>query len=425
MTRRVREVAYVGLEAVLGYCCGLDVHKKRVTACLLIGPVDQPPKELLSSFSTTTKGLTELREWMSSNGCTHAAMESTGIYWRPVFNVLEGSVIILLANARHMKQLPGRKTDINDAQWIARLLRWGLLKPSLIPPKPIRELREMCRYRKKLTREVVAEKNRVHKTLEDANIKIASVASEIFGASGMAMIEALIGCDLSPEETADLARGKLRSKIPQLIEALNGKVEEHHRLLLRKHLDHLSYLHESITDIDRLIEDKMQPYQSQVDLLRTIPGIKTIAARQAFVEMGGDINVFPSEDHFSSWIGICPGNNESAGKQRRSKTLKGNRWLCSLLVEAACAVGQSKGTYPSVFYHRIARRRGNPRAAMATGHYLAKCIYRVLQDGKPYKDHGTIRLNESQNEFLKKQLLHRLKNLGYQVELTRSPITMN
>jgi transposase len=425
MARRVREVAYAGLEAVLAYCCGLDVHKKQITACLLIGPVDQSPRELLSTFKATTKGLIELRDWLVINGCTHVGMESTGIYWRPVFNILEGSVTILLANARHMKQLPGRKTDINDAQWIARLLRWGLLKPSLIPPKPIRELREMCRYRKKLTREVAAEKNRIHKTLEDANIKIASVTSEIFGVSGMAMLEALIGGDLNLQETAELARGKLRSKIPQLVEALEGKVEEHHRLLLRKHLDHLAYLHEAIADIDQLIEKKMQPYQSQVALLMTIPGLKAIAAQQAFVELGGDISVFPSEDHFASWIGICPGNNESAGKQRRAKTLKGNRWLCSLLVEAACAVGRSKDSYVGAFYHRIARRRGNPRAAVATGHYLAKCIFRVLQKGNPYEDQGAAHLNERQSESLKKQLLHRLEKLGYQVELSPQPITMN
>jgi transposase len=333
MVRRAREVAYIGLEAVLAYYCGLDVHKKRITACLLVGPIDQPPKELLSTFNSTIQGLTELRDWLVGNGCTHVAMESTGIFWRPVFNILDGNVVILLANARHMKQLPGRKTDINDAQWIARLLRWGLLKPSLIPAKPIRELREMCRYRKKLIQEVGAEKNRVHKTLEDANIKIASVSTEIFGVSGMAMIEALISGDLSPQETAELARGRLRSKIPQLVEALEGKVEEQHRLLLRKHLDHLAYLDEAIAEMNHMIEEKMQPYRSQEELLKTIPGINTIAAQQAFAELGGDINVFPSEDHFSSWIGICPGNNESAGKQRRSKSLKGNRWLCSQLMQ--------------------------------------------------------------------------------------------
>lgn len=425
MARRVREVAYVGLEAVLAYCCGLDVHKKRITACLLVGPIDQPPKELLSTFTTTTKGLTELRDWLASNGCTHVAMESTGIYWRPIFNILEGSVTILLANARHMKQLPGRKTDINDAQWIARLLRWGLLKPSLIPPKPIRELREMCRYRKKLIQEVGAEKNRVHKTLEDANIKIASVSTEIFGVSGLAMMESLIGGDLSPQETAELARGRLRSKIPQLVEALEGKVEEHHRLLLRKHLDHLAYLQEAIAEINRLIEEKMQPYQPQMELLITIPGIGIVAAQQAFAELGGNINVFPSADHFASWIGICPGNNESAGKQRRAKALKGNRWLCSLLVQSAHAVGRSKGTYGCAFYHRIAHRRGNERAAVATGHYIAKCIYRVLKEGKPYEDHGAMHFNERQSEALKKQLLHRLEKLGYQVELTPQPIIMN
>ncbi|MBN2073909.1 MAG: IS110 family transposase, partial [Dehalococcoidales bacterium] len=224
MAKKEREVAYVGLEAVLGYCCGLDVHKRRITACLLVGPIDEPPKEVLSNFTTTTRGLKELRDWLISYGCTHVAMESTGIFWQPVFNILEGSVTILLANARHMKQLPGRKTDINDSQWIARLLRWGLLKPSLIPSKPIREIREMCRYRKKLTQEVAAEKNRIHKTLEDANIKIASVATEIFGVSGLAMMDALITGNLNPKETAELARGRMRSKIPELAEALEGNV---------------------------------------------------------------------------------------------------------------------------------------------------------------------------------------------------------
>jgi len=425
MATKVREVAYVGLEAVLEYCCGLDVHKKRITACLLVGPVDQPPKELLSAFTTTTKGLTALRDWLASYDCTHVAMESTGIFWRPVFNILEGSVTILLANARHMKQLPGRKTDINDSQWIARLLRWGLLKPSLIPLKPIRELREMCRYRKKLTQEVGAEKNRVHKTLEDANIKIASVATEIFGVSGLAMMDALIAGNLSPQETAELARGRMRSKIPELAEALVGKIEEHHRLLLRKHLDHLSYLQQAIAEMNRLIEEKMQPYQSQVDLLRTIPGIDTLAAQQAFVEMGGDITVFPSEGHFASWIGICPGNNESGGKQRKAKALKGNRWLCSLLVQSAHSVGRTKGTYAGAFYHRIARRRGNKRAAVATGHYLAKCIYHILQDGKPYQDLGANHFNRRGNDALKKQLLSRLERLGYQVELTPQLATVN
>jgi transposase len=425
MATKVREVAYVGLEAVLGYCCGLDVHKKRITACLLVGPVDQPPKELISNFTTTTQGLTALRDWLASYACTHVAMESTGIFWRPVFNILEGSVTILVVNARHMKQLPGRKTDINDAQWIARLLRWGLLKPSLIPPKPIRELREMSRYRKKLVQEVGAEKNRVHKTLEDANIKIASVATEIFGVSGLAMMDALIDGNLSPQETAELARGRMRSKIPELAEALVGNVEEHHRLLLRKHLDHLSYLQQSIAEMNRLIEEKMKPYQFQVELLRTIPGIDTVAAQQAFVEMGGDIAVFPSEDHFASWIGICPGNNESAGKQRKAKSLKGNRWLCSLLVQCAYAVGRTKGTYAGAFYHRIARRRGNERAAVATGHYLSKCIYHVLMTGKPYHDFGAEYLNHRSNDSLKKQLLRRLESLGYHVEIATQTTIMN
>jgi len=275
---KVREVSYAVLEAVLERCCGLDVHKKKVTACLLIGPLDEPPQELVARFTTTTKGLLELRDWLESHGCTHLAMESTGIYWRPVYHILEGAVTILLVNARHMKQLPGRKTDLTDAQWIARLLRWGLLKPSLIPPRPIRELRDLCRYQKKLMQEATAEKNRVHKVLEDANIKLASVAADIFGVSGRAMLETIITGDFAPEETAALTRGKMRQKLPQLIEALEGRVAEHHRFLLRMHLDHLAYLQQAVVELHNRIEDKIRPYRQEVELLRTLPGVDAVTA---------------------------------------------------------------------------------------------------------------------------------------------------
>lgn len=415
---RALEAEYAMLEAVLERCCGLDVHKKTVTACLLIGPLDQPPRELLTTFATTTKGLLELRDWLESHGCTHVAMESTGIYWRPVYHILEGSVTILLVNARHMKQLPGRKTDITDAQWIARLLRWGLLKPSLIPPRPIRDLRDLCRYRKKLVQEATAEKNRVHKVLEDANIKLASVAADIFGVSGRAMLEALIAGDCAPEETAGLARGKLRQKLPQLIEALDGLVAEHHRFMLRMHLDHLAYLHQAIAELHSRIEDKIQPYQQQVELVRTLPGVDVVTAQHSFVEMGGDISLFPSDGHYASWIGICPGNHESGGKRKSGRTPKGNRWLYGLLVEAGHAASRSKGTYAGAFYHRVARRRGKARAAVATGHHLGRGMYHVLQSGRPYHDLGADYFDRRNRNSLKGHLLRRLQGLGYRVELT-------
>ena len=418
---KVKEIANVVLEAVLECCCGLDVHKKTVTDCLLHGPLDQSPRELLATFATTTRGLLELRDWLESHGCTHVAMESTGIYWRPVYHILEGAVTILLVNARHMKQLPGRKTDINDAQWIARLLRWGLLKPSLIPPRPIRELRDLCRYRKKLTQEAAAEKNRVHKVLEDANIKLASVASDIFGASGQAMIEVLIAGDFNPEETAELAQGKLRHKIPQLIEALEGKVREHHRFLLRMHLEHLSYLQLAVHELHARIDEKLQPYRQQVELVKRLPGVDTITAQHAFAEMGGDINLFPSDGHYASWVGICPGNNESGGKQRRGRTPKGNRWLYSLLVPSGNAVSRSKRTYAAAFYHRVARRRGKMRAAVAAGHHLSRAMYHVLKEGKSYQDLGPDYFDRRNEDTLKAHLIRRLQGLGYKVALTSEP----
>jgi len=254
-------------EAVLEHCCGLDVHKKTVVASLLIGDLEKQPKEYLHTFATTTKGLLELRDWLEANSCTHVAVESTGIYWRPVFHILEDTVAILLVNANHMKQVPGRKTDLKDAQWIARLLRWGLLKPSLIPPKPIRELRDLCRYRKKLTEQASAEKNRIQKVLEDANIKLSSVASDTFGVSGRAMLESLLAGEMSPEETADLAKGKLRHKIPQLVEALEGQVNEHHRFLIRMHLEHLEYLQQAIAVLRQQIDEKIKPYEDKVELI--------------------------------------------------------------------------------------------------------------------------------------------------------------
>lgn len=331
-------------EAVIERCCGLDVHQKTVVACLLIGSLDQQPSESLRTFSTTTKGLVELRDWLAENKCSQVAIESTGIYWRPVFHVLEDTVTVLLVNAYHMSQVPGRKTDLKDAQWIARLLRWGLLKPSLIPPKPIRELRELCRYRKKLTEHAAAEKNRIQKVLEDANIKLASVATNVFGVSGRAMLEALLQGTLSPVETADLAKGKLRRKTDQLVDALEGFVNEHHRCLIQTEMAHLEYLEAAVAQLHQRIDERIKPYEHEVSLICTTPGIDTVSAQHIFAEIGGDISLFPSDGHLASWVGICPGNNESAGKRKSGQTTRGNRWLKAVLVQCAHAASRSKGT---------------------------------------------------------------------------------
>jgi transposase len=413
----MQETGRVVWEAVLERCCGLDVHKKTVTACLLVGALDHQPRESLRTFPTTTKGLLELRDWLEQDGCTHVAIESTGIYWRPVFHILEDMVTVLLVNAYHMKQIPGRKTDLKDAQWIARLLRWGLLKPSLIPPKPIRELRDLCRYRKKLTEQASAEKNRIQKVLEDANIKLASVASDIFGLSGRAMLDALLAGDMSPEEMAELARGKMRAKIPQLVDALEGRISEHHRFLIRMHLEHLGYLEQAIAQLHQRIDEKIKPYQHQIDLICGTPGFSVTSAQHVFVEIGGDIRLFPSEGHLASWAGLCPGNNESAGKRKSGRTTKGNRWLRGALVQTAHAASRAKGTYFKSFYHRVAARRGKNRAAIAVAHKQLASIYGELQYGRTYHELGENFFDRLNQKTLEQRLVQRLQGLGYRVQL--------
>lgn len=404
-------------EAVLQCCCGLDVHKKSVVACLLAGSLDQHPKKFLRSFETTTKGLMELRDWLTKNGCTHVAAESSGVYWKPVYNVLADSVEFLLINAYHMKQIPGKKTDIKDAEWIARLLRWGLLKPSLIPSRQIQELRDLCRYRKRLTEEASAEKNRVHKVLEDANIKLASVATDIFGVSGRNMLQALVEDKGSPEEMAEMARGKMRRKIPELVDALKGKVREHHRLLIRMHLEHLCYLEEVIAELNERITEKLAPYGHQIELICSTPGFDVISAQHIFVEIGGDITVFPSQRHLASWAKLCPGNNESAGKRKSGRTNKGNRWLKGVVIECARAAAHTKGTYLSSFYHRIAARRGANRAAMAVGHKQICSIFQELSQNKPYQELGENFFDSLDPEALQRRLVKRLEGLGWRVKL--------
>jgi transposase len=326
-------------------------------------------------------------------------------------------VTVLLVNAYHMKQIPGRKTDLKDAQWIARLLRWGLLKPSLIPPRPIRELRDLCRYRKKLTGQASAEKNRIQKVLEDANIKMASVASDIFGISGRAMLDSLLEGKLSPEEMAELARGKMRSKIPQLVDALEGRVDEHHRFLIRMHLEHLGYLEQAIAQLQQRIDEKIKPYIHQIDLICSTPGFNTISAQHVFVEIGGDISLFPSEGHLASWAGLCPGNNESAGKRKSGRTTKGNRWLRGALVQTSHAASLAKGTYLKSFYHRVAARRGKNRAAIAVAHKQLASIYHELRNDVPYQDPGEDFFDHLNQKVLEQRLVKRLQGLGYRVQL--------
>ncbi len=409
--------AQVVWEAVTERCCGLDVHQKTVVACLLLGQLDQQPTESIHTFTTTTKGLLQLRDWLVENHCSQVAIESTGIYWRPVFHILEDSVTVLLANAYHMSQVPGRKTDLKDAQWIARLLRWGLLRPSIIPPRPVRELRELCRYRKKLTEHAASEKNRIQKVLEDANIKLASVASDVFGVSGRAMLEALRQGQLNPAETADLAKGSLRKKMAQLTDALEGNVNDHHRYLIQEQLAHLDYLESVIAHLNQTIAEKSKPYDHEVSLMCTTPGVDTVTAQHILAEIGGDIRLFPSSGHLASWVGICPGNNESAGKRRSGQTSRGNPWLKTLLVQCAHAASRSKGTYLKAYYHRLAARRGKKRAALAVAHKQLTIMYHELSQDMPYKELGENFFDRLNQKRLEKNLVRRLEGLGFRVDL--------
>jgi len=359
------------MQAIIERCCGIDVHKKIITACLIIGKFNELPTVIIKTFSTMTRDLLACKDWLESEGCTHVALESTGVYWKPVFNILEDSMEIILANARHIKNVPGRKTDVKDCEWIATLLRHGLIKGSFIPPRPIRELRDLTRYRKKLIQQRSSELNRIQKFLEDANIKLASVVTDITGVSAQDMIHHLIRKDMTPQEMAELARGRLRTKITELEKALEGALREHHRLILTLSIQMIASYDQAIDTLDREIDERMKPYSKESERLQTIPGIKKRAAETIVAETGVDMSRFPSANHLSSWTGVSPGNNESAGKRHSGRTTQGNKWLKAVLTESAWSASKTKGTYLKARYQRLAARRGKKRAAVAVAHTIS------------------------------------------------------
>ena len=403
------------MEVMLERCCGIDVHKSKLTACLLVGKPHGEVKKTIRTFSTMTNDLLILKDWLEAERCTHIAIESTGVYWKPVFNILEDSLTVILANAREIKNVPGRKTDIKDCEWIADLLRFGLIRASFIPPKPIRELRDLTRYRTKLIQEMTSEKNRVQKVLEDANIKLSCVATDIFGVSGKEMINALLQANSTPEEIAELAKGRLRKKIPELVEALRGNVSDHHRYLIEMSLRHLESLGELIEDLDERIDKAMEPYREEQKLLMSITGVEKKSAESVIAEIGVDMGQFPSEAHLASWAGVCPGNNASAGKRKSGKTTKGDTWLERTLIQAAYAASKAKNTYLKDKYHRIAARRGKKRAAVAIAHKIISFAYRILLYRVPYRDLGEDYLDKLNKEVLEKRLVKRLELLGNKV----------
>lgn len=409
------------MEIIHPNCAGLDVHKKMVMACVRKQEGKKVDRET-RRFATTTEGLIELFDWLSAAGCTHAVMESTGIYWRPVWRVLEGGPELVLANAKAVKNVPGRKTDVNDAQWLADLLAHGLVRCSFVPPKDQQERRELTRTRRQLIREQVQHKQRIQKVLEVCNIKLASVISDVTGKSGRAILDAIAGGEIDPIKLADLARGSIkRDKWLDVAKSLRGTVSPHDRFLLSMHLRMLDSLQTEIDLIDaRLEEVASSRFSDAVTRLTSIPGISDIAAKVILAEVGLDTNVFPTADHLISWAGLCPRMDESAGKRRDTRIRDGAPWLKPVLVQCAWAAARVKDSYLASFFHRIRARRGEKKAVVATAAKLLRIVYALLESGDEYRDLGPELLTEQEKARQAARLLKRLDKLGYQVNLCQA-----
>lgn len=401
------------MEVVYKQCCGLDVHQKSVVACVMM-----PKGKESRTFGTMTQDLLELSDWLVSCGVTHVAMESTGVLWKPVYNLLEGlGLTLLVVNAHHIKSVPGRKTDMKDAEWIAKLLQHGLLRGSYIPDRPNRELRELVRYRRSLIQQRAQAVNRIQKVLEGANIKLSSVASDITGVSGRAMLEAISSGQDDPDTLVLLAKGRLQSKRVELKQALRGLTGPHQRLLIQSLLRQLDFLANEVTSLDREIADRMVSCEEAINRIDTIPGVGRRTAEELLAEIGPDMSRFPSAAHLASWARICPGNNESAGKRKSSHIGQGNRWLRSALVEAARATAHTKNNYLSAQYHRLAARRGSNRATIALAHTILVIIYYMLVRGTSYHELGGNYFDERNEQAAIKRAVNRIEQLGYKVTL--------
>ncbi len=408
------------MERVVERCAGLDVHKDTVAACVRVPGPRQRRAQEIKTFGTTAGDLLALRDWLEAHGVTHVAMESTGVYWKPVYYVLEETFTCLLVNAAHIKQVPGRKTDVADCAWIAQLLEHGLLRGSFVPPAPIRELRDLTRYRKVLIQERTREANRLHKVLQDAGVKLASVATDILGVSGRAMLEALVQGTTDPTVLADLARGRLRAKLPALREALAGRFRTHHAFLVSQLLAHLDYLEEAIAGVSARIDEVIAPFAGELARLDTLPGVNRRTAEVLIAELGVDMAVFPTDRHAASWAGLCPGNHESAGKHKSGKTRKGNRWLRMALTEAALAAIRTKGSALGARYRRVMRHRGHQKAVVAVAHALLRTAYHLLARQTTYEDLGADYFDRRHAERARRRAVALLERQGYRVALERA-----
>jgi len=401
------------MQIVYERCCGLDVHKKSVVACAIT-----PEGKEIKTFGTTTKEILALLDWITAKGCTHVAMESTGVYWKPIYNLLEqADITAFVVNARHIKAVPGRKTDVKDAEWIADLLRHGLLQGSYIPDRPQRELRELVRYRRSLLGERAREVQRIQKVLEGANIKLSSVATDILGVSGRSMLEAIVKGIEDPEILATMARGRMKKKHDQLVDSLQGLLNNHQRMMLDLQLRHIDSLDQAIARLDVEIEERMRPFERELALLDTIPGVGRQIAEQIIAEIGTDMSRFPSSAHLASWAGMAPGNNESAGKRKSGRTRKGNKSLRTTLTEAARAAAHTKDTYLSAQYQRLVSRRGANRAAIAVGHSILVIVYHILKTGMPYRELGANYFDQWRKNAVVNNMVKRFNSLGFKVTI--------
>jgi transposase len=412
------------IPAVIERCVGIDIGKKFVAACVMSGAADSEGEFEIREFGTTVSELQRLRDWISQQGCTHAAIESTGSYWKPVFNVLEGAIEVVLAQPEQVKARKGHKTDRKDSWWLAHLLRHGMIRPSFIPPRAIRELRDLTRRRKKLIHLAVGEKNRVEKVLEDANVKLSSVLSDLFGASGQLMLEALLQGNGDIQQIAAFAQRKAKKKIPEIIASLEGhQMSDHHRLLIRFSLDHLRFLEEQVVQLDETIKGQLekggllQPWE----LLQSLPGVDELSAAEILAETGADMKQFPSEKHISSWAGVAPGNRKSAGQDKGGKTTHGNQWLRAVLTQCAWAAAHRKEGYLREKFWRIGVKN-RKKAVIAVAHSLLTLAYRVLQRGTPYQEELDHQHEAEQKDRLIRHYLRRLGKLGLHLRPGRAMV---
>jgi transposase len=409
------------MQVVYTCCAGLDVHKETVSVCISRCEANGKKSRQVRVYGTFTQDLLALVDWLQENGVTHVAMEATGVYWRPVWVVLEGHFQQMLVNPQHIKAVPGRKTDTKDCEWIADLLQHGLLKGSFVPPAPIQDLRDLTRYRIELRQSQNRVANRIQKFLEQANLKLSSVASDVLGVSGRRMLEAIIAGQDHPEQLAQLARGRLRSKVAVLAQALTGRVRDHHRFLLAEYLDEWEALGQRIQRIEAEIDQQIRPFETAVALWQTIPGVDRVTACHLVAEIGVDMHHFPTAQHLASWAALCPGHHESAGKRKSGKTRAGNKWLRRTLCQAAWAVTRKKNCYLATQFKRLAVRRGVKRAALAVAHSILIIGYHLLKTGRSYQELGGNYLEQINKDQLQRYYIKRLQRLGLQVSVSSLP----